>query len=68
MEMLYIFSVILLGIAMVLLFWRFEQWRFKPFSFPYVARQYIYSMPERKFLGYLIRAVGEDYLIMGKVR
>ena len=68
MDTLYVFSFILLGIAGVLLLWRFDQWRQKPFDFPYVARKHIYSKSERIFLGYLIRAMGEDYLIMGKVR
>ena len=67
-ESLYIISFILLGIAAALLLWRVEQWSQKPFDYPYVARTHIYTKSERFFLGYLIRAMGEDYLIMGKVR
>ena len=37
-------------------------------DFPYVSRGALYKRKERKFLGYLVRAVGENYFIMGKVR
>ncbi|MBL4794887.1 MAG: DUF2726 domain-containing protein [Pseudomonadales bacterium] len=67
-ETLTIASFILLGIAAALLLWRLDQWSARPFNYPYVARTQIYSPSERKFLGYLIRAMGEDYIIMGKVR
>lgn len=37
-------------------------------GFPYVERQFLFSPAERSFLGVLEQAVGEEYLIFGKVR
>ena len=42
--------------------------RGRRFGFPYQRREHFYTNAERLFLGALMRALGQQYLILGKVR
>ncbi len=64
------FSLLLVlgGVTLVIVYRLIDRWNKKPIDFPYVKRSTLYNRAERKFLGYLVKAVGDEYFIMGKVR
>lgn len=57
--------------AALLLFgvWFFGRlFRKRPDPFPYEAQPALFTKPEQKFLAVLFDAVGDDFLILGKIR
>jgi hypothetical protein len=62
-------GVILSMVAVALIFFRLDQARGKKDErMTYNRKNNFYSNAERLFLGALMRAIGNDYLILGKVR
>lgn len=62
-------GVVLTMVAITLIFFRIEKYGGKtPEALPYNRKNNFYSNAERLFLGTLMRAIGNEYLILGKVR
>lgn len=68
MGMLAISYIILAVLVFFALLWKFDSKSQAPVSpYPYAPKSHFYSNQERKFLAALMRAVGHQYLILGKV-
>jgi len=63
----YLLSILTLTLAAVLFIRKLDNWMQKPIDKPYQKKNCFYHRHEKRFLGFLILAVGHDYLIMSKV-
>lgn len=61
-------GIVLTMVVITLIFFRVERARGGQERLPYSKRNHFYSNTERLFLGAMMRAIGADYLILGKVR
>ena len=60
--------LVLLGFIIVILFFVLNRRGSQKSHFPYESREVIFSAAERSFFGVLVQAVGEDAVVLGKVR
>lgn len=67
MTLIYLISILTLALAATLFVGRLDKWLQKPIAEPYHKKQCFYLRHEKRFLGFLVLAVGNDYLIMSKV-
>lgn len=62
-------GAVLTLVAIILIFFRIDKFGVKTQeTLPYNRKNNFYSNEERLFLGTLMRAIGNEYLILGKVR
>jgi hypothetical protein len=64
--LVYFAAILSSTLAMILLLKKLDKWLIRPIAHPYMKRHCFYRPHEKKFLGFLVLAVGHDYLIMSK--
>jgi len=66
MNWLIVISIVLLVLVVIAI--KLKLSAGKTEGFPYAKKQFLFSQAERSFLGVLNQAIGEEYLVFGKVR
>ena len=67
MTPIYLICIVSLSLAATLFINKFDRWIQTPIDRPYRKKLCFYRNHEKRFLGFLVLAVGHDYLIMSKV-
>lgn len=66
MSWLFLILIVLLMLAVIAI--KLKQSAVQTEGYPYTKKQVLFSPAERSFLGVLDQAIGEEYLVFGKVR
>lgn len=67
MSLIYLTGMLSLVLAAILFVGRLDVWLQRPINQPFEKRGCFYRHDEKRFLGFLVLAVGREYLIMSKV-